>query len=162
MKKNFFYVMLMSVLLISCNGKNALKLNNTIVKANDELRIASEVFNKKFEAVSNNNYATLELERQNMVNLIDKKIKEVSEAKSNMSGGDDFKNSFTDYYKFEKDIYDNEYRDICKLTGADGDGEKLTGIAMRMQVKAAKETTMEENIHTQQRAFAKKNNLKLQ
>jgi hypothetical protein len=103
----------------------------------------------------------LELERQNMVNMIDKKIKEVSETKSNMPGGDDFKNSFTDYYKFEKDIYENEFKDICKLTGADGDGEKLTGIAIRMQVKAPKESAMEEAIHKQQESFAKKNNLDL-
>ena len=162
MKKSFLYVLIASVVLISCNGKNALKLNDAIVKANDELRVASEVFNKQFEAVKDNNYSALELERQNMVNLIDKKIKEVSDMKSGMSGGDDFKNSFTDYYKFEKDIYENDYKDICKLTGAEGDGEKLTGIAIRMQVKAAKESSMEANIHTQQQNFARKNNLKLQ
>ena len=162
MRKNFLYILIASVLLISCNGKNALNLNNTIVKANEDLKVASQVFNKQFEAVKDNNYAVLELERQNMVNLIDKKIKEVSEAKSNMPGGDDFKNSFTDYYKFEKDIYENEFKDICKLTGAEGDGEKLTGIAIRMQVKAPKENSMEAAIHSQQTNFAKKNNLKLQ
>jgi hypothetical protein len=161
MKKSLIYVLFL-LMLVSCSSRNALKLNDTIVKANDDLRIASEVFNKSFQAVTDNNYARLELERQNMVNLIDKKVKEIGDLKANMPGGEDFRNAFVEYYKFEKDIYENEYKDICKLTGAEGDGEKLTAIAIRMQVKAAKEESMENSIHTEQQKFAKKNNLKLQ
>ena len=97
-----------------------------------------------------------------MVNLIDKKINEINTQKSDMPGGDDFKNTFVEYYKFEKDIYENEYKDICRLTGAEGDGEKLTAIALRMQDKATKEDSMEKNIHTEQQKFASKNKLKLQ
>ncbi len=161
MKKSLIYVLFLFV-LASCSSRNALKLNDTIVKANDELRVASEVFNKSFDAIKDNNYSLLELERQNMVNLIDKKVKEIGDLKANMPGGEDFRNTFVEYYKFEKDIYENEYKDICKLTGAEGDGEKLTAIAIRMQVKAAKEESMESKIHEEQRKFAKKNNLKLQ
>jgi hypothetical protein len=162
MKKNFFYVLLLSVLLASCSTKDALKLNDAIVKANDDLRTASEIFGTKFKAVTDYNYATLELERQNMVNLIEKKISDIGAMKASMSGGEDFKNSFIEYYKFEKDIYTNEYKDICLLTGAEGDGEKLNGIITRMQSKGVKEDMMEKSIHTEQQNFARKNNLKLQ
>ena len=147
---------------MSCSSQNALKLNDAIVKANDELRVASEVFGNKFKAVTDNNYSVMELERQNMVNLIEKKITDINAIKANMSGGEDFKNSFVEYYKFEKDIYTNEYKDICLLTGAEGDGEKLNSIIERMQIKGAKEESMEKAIHTQQTNFARKNNLKLQ
>ena len=162
MKKNFFYVLLMSLLLVSCSSQNALKLNDAIVKANDELRVASEVFGNKFKAVTDNNYSVMELERQNMVNLIEKKITEINAIKANMSGGEEFKNSFVEYYKFEKDIYTNEYKDICLLSGAEGDAEKLNSIIERMQIKGPKEESMEKTIHTEQQNFAKKNNLKLQ
>ena len=163
MKTNFLYIILTSIVLLSCSSqKDALKLNDTIVKANNDLRIASETFNKQFEAVSDNNYAVLEVDRQNMVNMIEKKITEISAEKSGMPGGDDFKNTFVDYYKFEKNIYEEEYKEICRLTGAEGDREKLTNIAMRMQAKTDREDAMEKSIHTEQAKFAKKNNLKLE
>jgi hypothetical protein len=160
MKRAIFCLSFVFFLLAGCTSPNIMKLNDTIVKANEDLRVASEVFNKKFEGVADHNYTTLEPERQKMVSLIDQKLSEVSALKADMPGGEDFRNAFEDYYKFEKDIYNTEFKSICELTG-NGDEDKLTEIATEMKVKTSKEDAMEQNIHTQQENFAKKNNLKL-
>ena len=77
-----------------------------------------------------------------------------------MPGGEDFKNAFIDYYKFEKDIYETDFKTICSLTGS-GDVGKLADLAEHMQEKTQKEDAMEKNIHKEQENFAKKNGLKL-
>ena len=64
MKKGIFNIAVLIFLLTGCSSQNVLKLNDAIVKANDELRIGSEGFNKQFEAVTNNNYTVLESESQ--------------------------------------------------------------------------------------------------
>jgi hypothetical protein len=160
MRSQILSVLLISVLLSSCASKSTLTLNDTIVKANEELRAASEIFNKDFEAVTNNNYTSLEPGRKKMVSLIDDKLKEVNNLKADMPGGEDFKNAFIEYYKFEKDIYDTDYKELCLLTG-DGDQGKLNEIVKQMQLKGDKEDAMEKSIHSEQQKFAQKNNLKL-
>ena len=160
MKLRIVPVLLITVLLSACSSQSVLKLNDTIVRANEELRVASEVFNKQFDAVTDNNYTALEPGRKKMVVLIDEKLKEVGDIKTNMPGGEDFKNAFIDYYKFERDIYDTDYKAVCLLTGKD-DAGKLTEIALQMQTKAEREDAMEKNIHAEQEKFARKNNLKL-
>ena len=160
MRKGIFNLAMAVVLLSGCSSHNVIKLNDTIVKANDELRIGSEAFNKKFEAITNSNYTALEPERKKTVSLIDKKVSEISALKADMPGGEDFKNAFVDYYKFEKDIYETDFKRICLLTG-EGDAEKLSEIALQMREKAKKEESMEKNIHIEQERFAKKNNIKL-
>lgn len=160
MRKGLFNLAVLIFLLTGCSSQNVIKLNDTIVKANDELRIGSEGFNKQFETIINSNYTTLEPERIKMISLIEKKIKEVAAIKGDMPGGEDFKNAFIDYYKFEKDIYETDFKRICLLTG-EGDTERLGEITLQMNAKAKKEEAMEKNIHAEQERFAKKNNIKL-
>lgn len=160
MTKGVFNIAVLIFLLTGCSSQNVIKLNDTIVKANDELRIGSEGFNKQFETITNNNYIALESERKKMISLIDKKIKEVAAIKGDMPGGEDFKNAFIDYYKFEKDIYDTDFKRICLLTG-EGDTERLSEITLQMSEKTKKEEAMEKNIHAEQERYAKKNNIKL-
>lgn len=160
MRKIIFNITVLIFLLTGCSSQNVLKLNDAIVKANDELRIGSEGFNKQFEAVTNNNYTVLESERLKMVSLIDQKVKEVAAIKADMPEGEEFKNAFIDYYKFEKDIYESDLKKICLITG-EGDTEKLSEITVQMSTKAKKEEAMEKNIHAEQERFAKKNNIKL-
>jgi len=161
MKKVISYIILAAFLLSGCTSQNIMKLNDAIVKANDDLRVAAETFNVKFEKVKDDNYSLLEVDRKKMSDLIGDKLKAISDLKADMPGGEDFKNAFLDYYKFEKDIYDNEFKEICRLTGAD-DAAKFNEIILKMQDKTKKEDAMESNIHTQQEKFARKNNLKLQ
>ena len=160
MKKQIAYLGIILTVLSGCNSQNVLKLNDTIVKANSDLKEASDSFNKKFESVSNNNYSVLEEDRKKMSSEIDQKRKEIASLKADMPGGEDFRNAFVDYYKFEKDIYDTDYKDICKLSNG-SDAEKLVQIANQMKQKTTKEEAMEKNIHTEQEKFATKNNLKL-
>lgn len=160
MKKGIMYLLLSIVLLSGCTNPNIMKLNDAIVKANDELRVASEAFNKKFEAITDQNYTVLETERKKMADLISTKIAAVSALKADMPGGEDFRSAFTDYYKFEKDIYDTEFKQICAITG-NGDADKLSEIGAALREKATRESSMEKNIHTEQEKFAKANKLKL-
>lgn len=160
MKGRVLSFLLLAILFSACSSRDTLKFNDTIVKANDDLRIAADEFNRKVDSVNNSNYSGLEPDRQKMVRLIDEKLKEVGSLKADMPGGEDFKNAFIDYYKFEKDIYDTDFRVICSLTGT-GDIGKLTDLAEKMQGKTQKEDAMEKNIHKQQENFAKKNGLKL-
>ena len=154
------YLGIILSVLSGCNSQAVLKLNDTIVKANNDLKAATDSFNKKFESVSNDNYSVLEEDRKKMSSVIDQKIKEIASLKADMPGGEDFRNAFVDYYKFEKDIYDTDYMNICKLSNG-SDAEKLIQIASQMKQKAIKEEAMEKNIHTEQEKFASKNNLKL-
>ena len=160
MRLQVLSLLLVATLFTACTSRNVMKLNDAIIKANDELRIASQSFNIQFQAVKDNNYTGLEAGRKKMVDLIDEKVKEISSLKADMPGGEDFKNAFIDYYKFEKDIYDTDYKEICLLTG-NGDVGKITEIAEKMQGKAEREDAMEKNIHQEQVKFAQKNNLKL-
>ena len=160
MRKGIFNITAVIFLLIGCSSQNVLKLNDTIVKANDELRIGSEGFNKQFESVTNNNYTVLEPQIIKMISLIDQKVKDVAAIKADMPEGEEFKNAFIDYYKFEKDIYETDFKRICLLTG-EGDTDKLSEITLQLSTKAKKEEAMEKNIHAEQERFAKKNNIKL-
>ena len=95
-----------------------------------------------------------------MISLIDQKVKDVAAIKADMPEGEEFKNAFIDYYKFEKDIYETDFKRICLLTG-EGDTDKLSEITLQLSTKAKKEEAMEKNIHAEQERFAKKNNIKL-
>lgn len=152
---------LLAVFFSACSSQNTQKLNETIVKANEELKAGADEFNKKFDAISDLNFSSLETGRQKVVDLINKKLKEVGELAAEMPGGEDFKNAFIEYYKFEKDIYETDYREICTMTGRD-DAEKLSQIALKMQDKSKKEDILERNIHKEQESFAKKNGMKIQ
>ena len=143
MKIKIIYFLVLVYLFYGCSSKNVLKLNDAIVKANDELRIASDLFNAK------------------LIGLMDLKITEIEKINADIPGGKAFKEAFIDYYNFEKEIFSNEYKEICTLKGENADNELLE-IANNMQSKAEKEDRLEANIHTQQQNFAKKNNLKLQ
>ncbi len=160
MRKVNFILTTAIVLLTGCTSQNVVKLNDTVVKANDDLRIAADLFNKKFEAVADYNYTIIEKERQVLVALIDKKVKEVAALKAEMPGGEDFKNAFVDYYKFERDIYDTDFKNICLIAGKDEIG-KLSEIALQMKEKTGREDAMEKKIHAEQENYARKNNLKL-
>ena len=160
MKRQIIYLSVVLAVLSGCSSQNVVKVNDTIVHANSDLKAAADSFNKKFESVINNNYSVLEEDRKKMASVIDEKVKEVAALKADMPGGEDFRNAFVDYYKFEKDIYDTDYKDICTITG-EGDSEKLSQIAEKMKVKATREESMEKNIHVEQEKFASKNNLKL-
>lgn len=161
MKIKIIYFLVLVYLFYGCSSKNVLKLNDAIVKANDELRIASDLFNAKFDNVKDGNFTVLEKERLKMIGLMDLKITEIEKINADIPGGKAFKEAFIDYYNFEKEIFSNEYKEICTLKGENADNELLE-IANNMQSKAEKEDRLEANIHTQQQNFAKKNNLKLQ
>ena len=161
MKIKVIGFLLFSLFFIGCSSKDVLKLNDAIVKANDELRVASDSFNVKMDKIKDGDYTTLENERIAMTRLIELKCEEIEKMNADMPGGKVFKEAFIDYYKFEKDIYSTEYKEICSLKGEKAD-ERLIEIANKMQDKAEKEDRLEANIHTQQQNFAKKNNLKLQ
>jgi hypothetical protein len=158
MKARVLSFLLLAVLLSACSPHDTLKFNDTIVNANEDLRLAADEFNKKVDSVQNSNYSGLEADRQKMVMLIDQRLKEVGNLKADMPGGEDFKNTFIDYYKFEKDIYETDFKTICTVTGK-GDVEKLAGL--HMEGKSQKEDAMEKNIHKEQENFARKNGLKL-
>lgn len=160
MRKIYFYLLPAAILFLGCSSQTALKLNDAIVKANEDLRIASEDFNKKFEAITTHNFSILEPDRKHMVSLINQKIKNIFDLKADMPGGEDFRNAFVDYFKYEKDIYETDYKIICSVTGAE-DQDKLTELAVQMKEKGKKEDAMEKSIHSEQEKFAKKNNLKL-
>lgn len=161
MKLNKLVLSLLLLFLFGCSSKDVLKLNDAIVKANDELRVASDSFNVKMDAVKNGDYTILEKERIAMIRFINKKIEEIESINADIPGGKVFKDAFIDYYNFEKDIYSEEYKEICSLKGEKAE-EELIKIASKMQSKGEKEDRLEANIHTQQQNFAKKNNLKLQ
>ena len=160
MKIKLLFLAVVLAVLSGCSSENVVKLNDAIVKANSDLKAASDSFNKKFESIADNNYLVLEEGRKKMAEQIDEKIKMVAALKADMPGGEDFKNAFVDYYKFEKDIYDTDYKEICTVASV-ADMDKLTRIAGQMKEKTAREEAMEKNIHTEQEKFASKNNLKL-
>lgn len=161
MRTLFTGFVLLAVFFSACSSQNTQKLNETIVKANEELKAGADEFNKKFDSIKDFNYSSLESGRQKIVDLINKKIKQVSELPAEMPGGEDFKNAFIEYYKFEKDIYETDYREICTMKGSD-DALKLTQIALKMQDKSKKEDILEKNIHKEQESFARKNGMKIQ
>ena len=160
MKIKLLFLAVVLAVLSGCSSENVVKLNDAIVKANSDLKAASDSFNKKFESIADNNYSVLEEGRKKMAEQIDEKVKMVAALKADMPGGEDFKNAFVDYYKFEKDIYDTDYKEICTVASV-ADMDKLTRIAGQMKEKTAREEAMEKNIHTEQEKFASKNNLKL-
>ena len=160
MKIKLLFLAVVLAVLSGCSSENVVKLNDAIVKANSDLKAASDSFNKKFESIADNNYLVLEEGRKKMAEQIDEKVKMVAALKADMPGGEDFKNAFVDYYKFEKDIYDTDYKEICTVASV-ADMDKLTRIAGQMKEKTAREEAMEKNIHTEQEKFASKNNLKL-
>lgn len=161
MKIKLLAVLILAATITGCSSKDVLKLNDAIVKANDELRVASEVFNNKMDLIKDGDYTSLETERVKIASLIELKLSEVDKLKADVPGGKDFKNAFVDYYKFEKEIYNTEYKEICTLKGEDSD-TRLTEIATKMQTKADTESRLEAAIRKEQQNFAKKNNLKLQ
>ena len=164
MKKILFAFALLFIIAQSCQSpgqKNALDYNNKIANVTLANQGKWKELGQEINvAEQSHDYSKLARMTNDLITFLDQKIAEVDAMKT-PEGGEDLKNATLDFLKFDKSIAEDKAKPYTQMN------EQTTPEEFQTTTQALfAQANLEEPYHTKmleaQRAFAKKNNLKLQ
>ncbi len=147
----------LSVFFFSCSN-GALQFNNKLVEIQKQVEPKFTAFGNKMEAIGDSsNFKDLKSDAIGLISFIDAKTNEMMELKT-PKGGEDFKNSLIDQFKFVKNIAQK-----CIILGNDTtSAETKMAIGMEFMNSEKEANELENNTIKAQKTFADKNGFKIQ
>ena len=164
MKKIFFAFALLCIISQSCQStgqKNALDYNNkianiTLANQNKWKELGQEINN----AEQSHDYTKLSKITNDLISFLDQKIAEI-DAMEIPLGAEDLKTATIDFLKFDKGIAEEKAKPYTQMN-EQTTPEEFQTITQALFAQADLEEPYHAKMLEAQRAFAKKNNLKLQ
>lgn len=157
--KNLFIplFLLLSLFFISCSN-GALQYNNKLVDIQKQVEPRFTAFGNKMEAIGDSsNFKDLEKEASSLIVFIDEKTNQMTELKT-PKGGEEFRNSLIDQFKFVKNIAKK-----CIILGNDTTSvETKMEIGLEFMNSEKGATELEDKTFKAQQSFAEKNGFKIQ
>ncbi|MEI7471580.1 MAG: hypothetical protein WCJ85_04935 [Chitinophagaceae bacterium] len=157
--KNLFIplFLLLSLFFISCSN-GALQYNNKLVDIQKQVEPRFTAFGNKMEAIGDSsNFKDLEKEASSLIVFIDEKTNQMMELKT-PKGGEEFRNSLIDQFKFVKNIAKK-----CIILGNDTTSvETKMAIGLEFMNSEKEATELEDKTFKAQQSFAEKNGFKIQ
>jgi hypothetical protein len=158
MKRLFIPVtLLLAIVFFSCSN-GALQFNNKLVEIQKQVEPKFTAFGNKMEAIGDSsNFKDLKSDAVSLISFIDTKTNEMMELKT-PKGGEDFKNSLIDQFKFVKNIAQK-----CIILGNDTtSAETKMSIGMEFMNSEKEANELENKTIKAQKDFADKNGFKIQ
>ncbi len=156
--KPFFYFLILSFGILSCNGETAIGYNDTIIKPQLEIVASMDsIFNPEIT------YEQIQKHRSEMVGTAEKGL-EKTEALQDFQGNKSFKKSAVDYFKYVK-TYFGETPGIDSILFKFNSPDRLEslpeGVYKQTQDSFKQFLELENSLLTEQQKFAVQFNLKM-
>lgn len=161
MKHKFLFLAMFFVLLgCSSERKEAVEYNDKIISEQNKIIEKSIGFISSFET---SNYSLIDSLRLELISQIENSIKEL-EKMQDFEGNDSLRQSALDLYKFYKQVYENEFKEITQIITKDSlqitEDDIIKHNILTRKIKN-EEIKYDNNFQKAQQSFAKKYNLNI-